>query len=540
MLSPDALLARLEHRLPLLTHGPRDLPARRQTLRDTIAWSYDLLSTGDQDLFRQLAVFVRGCTLEAAQAVCQPAAPMSHDRERAEQAVLDGVASLVDQSLLQVRTEPEDTDTAARFAMLETIREFALEQLLASPEAAEVRERHGAYFLALADKVQPYLLGVQRDEWLTRLEQDEDILRAALDWAAQEPAQSDALALGWSIAGVLSWYWYMRGQLQEGRSWLERLLALAAGDEQLSASDAGQAALGLGYHWLAGIHLAQGDPGAALPLAEQSVGIFRALGAGQKRWLAHALSQLGLTQISLGQPATARPELEESLALSNEVGGAMGQTFVAAVLLHLGQAAQATGDLPGARGYYEQSLALYRGIGDSLGIAMLANALQRVAATPSDEEASRQMLAENLSHVRDTRDRYDQALLLLRTGVAAARQSDLPQAQSLLTKSLRLWHDINATMGIANALAQLARVAAAQEQAERAGRLFGAAKVQLTTTGLTETDMEISDLDDTIAAARAKLNSAAFATGRAAGEAMTPDQATHYALTGTEGLNPSM
>jgi predicted ATPase len=546
VLPPVALLARLERRLPLLTQGPRDLPARQRTLRDTIAWSYDLLSERDQTLFRQLAVFAGGCTLAAAQAVCRvtddPAA--QGDLEPAVDRgmdVLEGVASLVDQSLLQVPEEQEaregsgdrgDTDAAPRFAMLETIREYALERLVeGAEEAAAVHRRHAAYFLALANEVQPHLQGGERDEWLARLEPDEDNLRTALTWAAQDPSQSDALALGLSLAGTLSWYWYMRGELLEGRSWLERLLALAACDEQLQQSDAGRAALGLGHHGLAGMALAQGDAGAAVLQAEQAVTLFRALGAGHERdrWLAHALSQLGLALIRRGAPAAARPALEESLALSREAGGAMGRTFAAAVLLHLGEAAQAMGDLAEARDYYERSLARYHDAGDRLGIAMLANKVQQVAATPGDEATSRQMLADTLPQARATRDRYDQALLLLRTGEAALRQSDLPQAQSLLAESLRLWHDIGATAGIARALAGLAGVAALYGQAERAGRLYGAAKAALSTTELTATDVGAPDLDETIAAARAKLDAAAFASGWAAGQSMTATEATAYA-----------
>jgi predicted ATPase len=557
VLPPVALLARLERRLPLLTRGLRDLPERQRTLRDTIAWSEDLLSERDRALFRQLAVFAGGFTLEAAQAVCRvtdaPAAEGGPEpADDGGMDVLEGMASLVDQSLLHARVPPKeqearegpgdrgDAGAAPRFAMLETIREYALERLVESAEeAAAVQRRHAACFLALADEVQPHLQGGERDLWLARLEPDEDNLRTALAWAAQEPPQSDALALGLSLAGTLSWYWYMRGELQEGRSWLERLLALAARDEQPQRSDVGRAALGLGHHGLAGMALAEGDPAAAVPEAEQAVAIFRALGAEQKRWLAHALSQLGLARIRRGEPAAARPVLEESLALSREVGGLMGRTFTAAVLLHLGQAAQATGDFATARDYYERSLARYRDAGDHLGIAMLANAVQQVAASPGDEATSRRMLANSLPQARDTRDRYDQALLLLHTGEAALRQGDLPQAHSLLAESLRLWRDIGAPAGIAGALAGLGGVAAARGQAERAGTLYGAAQAALSAAGLTASGVGAPDLDQSITVARASLDAAAFAAGWAHGQAMTQEQAIHAALEDIEQTPPS-
>jgi predicted ATPase len=551
VLPPNTLLARLERRLPLLTRGPRDLPARQQTLRGTIAWSYDLVAERDQTLFRQLAVFAGGCTLAAAQAVCQVADPVAGDPERAEDpeladvAVLEGVASLVDRSLLQVLLVREAGETretqeglgdvggAPRFTMLETIREFALEQLQASAEAAAVQQRHAAFFLALVEEALPHLFDADRDVWMARLEDDEDNLRVALTWCTTEQAGSRAFEVGLRLAGILSWYWYMRGQLPEGRSWLERLLVQAGDAEQLRQSADGWAALGVAHCGLAGIALAQGDTATATAQAAQSEAIFRALGPAHQQWLAVALLQLGMVRISQGAPAAARPLLEESLALSREAGGVMGRSFAGQVLFQLGRAAQAAGDMADARACYEQSLALYRDASDSLGIALAANAMGLVAATPGDEALARQLLAESLPPARATRDRYERAQLLVVAGTAALRQGDPQQAQSLFLESLSLWGDIGAQAGIAHALAGLAEVAAAQGQAERAGRLYGAAQALLPPSGRLITDTSGPEIEQRIAAARGQLDAAAFAIGWAAGQTMPAEQAMVYAREGT-------
>jgi predicted ATPase len=532
VLPPAALLARLERRLPLLTRGPRDLPARQQTLRATIAWSYDLLGERDQALFRQLAVCAGGCTLAAAQSVCQMADAATEDPERSDVAVLEGLASLVDRSLLQVRTPQEGPDDAPRFAMLETIREFALERLQASGEVAAAQQRHAAFFLALAEEAQPHLGYPERDVWLARLERDEANVRAALVWAAQEASESEALEIGLRLAGVLAWYWYTRAKLQEGRLWLERLLVLAGGAEPLQRSAAGRTALGKAHAGLGWLALAQSDVDTAATQAEQGVALLRAL--GEKQWLAYALTLLGMVLIDRGAPDTARPPLEECLALTREVGATrMGRAYAAQVLFQLGRAAQAAGDLAGARASFERSLAEYRDAGDRLGSALAANAMGLVAAG-GDDTVARRMLAESLPPVRATWDRYRQAQLLLDAGMAALEQHDAQWAQGQFVESLRLWGDIGAQAGIARALAGLGRVAAAQGQAERSGELFGAAQALLAHTTRQAVGTMGPELDQRVAAARAQLDAPTFEAGWAAGQDMTAEQAIAYALEVTE------
>ncbi len=220
LLTPQALLARMKHRLPVLTRGARDLPLRQQTLRNTIAWSYDLLEEREQHLFRQLAVFVGSFPLEAVESVgTDEESSPSSDEEEGEDDVVELVAQLLDKSLIQ----PSDTvDGEPRFRMLQTIREYALEQLAASGEEGAVKRRHADFYLRLAETAEPHLLHPERDEWLERLEHAHDNLRAALVWSSSE---NGAARTGLRLAGALSWFWYQRGYLREGRTFLEALLA---------------------------------------------------------------------------------------------------------------------------------------------------------------------------------------------------------------------------------------------------------------------------------------------------------------------------
>ena len=272
LLPPGPLLARLDRRLSLLTGGPSDRPARQQTLRGTIDWSYDLLTPADQLLFRRLAVFVGGFTLGAGfqvsgfgkTTVTPPETRPLHGGnigydvvrrtmfagprpDIPEPEILDGLASLIEQSLLQRL----DVGDEPRFTMLETIREYALEQLEASGEAATIRRRHAEYVLSLAQAAEPRLLGPEQQVWLNRLERELDNIRAVLAWSRLlDPIDGDdlrpalsAAELGLRLAGALSWFWYIRCHLLEGRRWLEPMLATS---DEMPADVRGRGLITLG------------------------------------------------------------------------------------------------------------------------------------------------------------------------------------------------------------------------------------------------------------------------------------------------------
>jgi len=518
LLTPEALLARMEHSFPLLTRGARDLPQRQQTLHNTLAWSYDLLEEREQHLFRQLAVFVGSFPLEAVESVCTDEEPSpSSSSEEGEDDVMELIAQLLDKSLIQ----PSDTvDGEPRFRMLETIREYALEQLVASGEEEAVKRRHADFYLRLAETAEPHLLHPERDEWLERLERAHDNLRAALAWSSSE---NGAARTGLRLAGALCWFWYQRGYLREGRTFLEALLAQS---EQVD----GSALRGKALSGASLLAWAQGDIEVAGEWAEESVALFRAL--GDPYWLAGALVILGSIQVSQGKLEAARSSLEESRSLFQEQDLT---SFGAFVVYHLGRAAFANHDMLEANTLYQQSLALFRQEGDKLGEAMALTALGVVAAAQGDAVAAQSLLNQSLPLMRASGDRRDLTQSLLTAGTVRLEQGDLQQAHNLFTESLRLWESIgdqeNAT-GIRRALAGLAEVATAQGRAERAGRLLGAAKALSPLPANFFSEASRIDMDQDIAQARAHLDQAAFEAGWAAGQAMTQEQAISYALQG--------
>src|SRR6266487_2461547 len=299
LLSPAALLARLERRLPLLTRGARDLPERQQTLRSTIAWSYDLLVEGEQQLFRLLSVFAGGFTLEAAQAVCLPDAdgtssPVQTDDDGA---VLEQLGHLLDKSLVQTQ---QGTGGEPRFSMLETIREYATEQLAASGEEATVQERHTHYFLRLSEEMEPHWSSPEGDLWLEQMEREDANLRAALAWSK---ANQDGVEIGLRLAGALYYYWFLLGSLREGRAWLEEMLARTGSSERSAAR--GRALLGAGL-----LAWAEDDLEAASLRAEEALSIGRE--AQDKRLTADAETVLGLVRMGQGNTVMARSLFEES------------------------------------------------------------------------------------------------------------------------------------------------------------------------------------------------------------------------------------
>ncbi|HET6345598.1 MAG TPA: BTAD domain-containing putative transcriptional regulator, partial [Myxococcota bacterium] len=337
LLTPTALLVRLEHHLPLLSRGARDLPQRQQTLHNTIAWSYNLLEAGEQQLFRRLAVFVGGFTLEAVQTICVFDAGGTSSSPQADDTVaLEQVAQLLDKSLVQGH---QGTGGEPRFTLLETIREYALEQLEASEEVATVQERHAHYFLRLAEEAEPHLYGPERDSWLERLEREDANLRAALAWSK---ATQDAVETGLRLAGALSWYWFLHDAVREGRTWLEEMLARTGSTDRSVAR--GRALLGGGV-----LAWAEDDFEAASLGAEEALSIVRE--AGDKQMTAHAEAVLGLVRMSQGNTAAARSLFEESHILSKDLGDIWGEAMT---LYYLGTATYRLGDPAAARAHYEE------------------------------------------------------------------------------------------------------------------------------------------------------------------------------------------
>jgi len=382
LLSPRALLDRLDDRLHVLSGGPPHLPERQRTLRGALDWSYNLLTPGEQDLFGRLAVFASGCTLEAAETVCAEPGPSPIP-------VLDELASLIGSNLARVEVDGKG-DGESRVGMLETMRAYGLERLEATGEAAAVRRRHAAYYLALAEAAESELTGTEQARWLGRLEAEHDNMRAALAWARERAGDGDEMAL--QFAGALWRFWWMRGYLAEGRRWMEGLLGRAGGSTIVRA----RALNGAGN-----LAWSQGDYAKATAWYEESIVFWRQVGDGVG--IARALSNLGMVLYEQGDLSRAQARYEESLALHRQWRDP-DPWSIAATLNNLGRAVHQQGDRARARALFAESLALKREIGDSSGTAATLGNLADVASADGDDAHAATLYRDSVSLYKELGD----------------------------------------------------------------------------------------------------------------------------------------
>jgi non-specific serine/threonine protein kinase len=409
VLPPQAIADRLDQRLALLTGGPLDTPARLQTLRNTIAWSYDLLSPAEQRFFRRLGVFAGGFTLAAAESLAADDSDLDP---------LTGIASLVNKSLLQSAAA---VDGEPRFGMLETIREFALEHLARHDELDDTRRAHARCYLALAEEAVPHLRGHEQRAWLDRLEAEHDNLRSALTWLAADGAHPEPAL---RLSGALAWFWEGRGYITEGRRWLAGTLALAT-----DPSPARMQVL-YGAGWLAHI---QQEAAPARALLEESLAIAHQLGdRWSTAWVLHLLGRVAYFDGDAGQ---ARAFGERSLAVAREAG----DDWLIAWAMHLlGLAAHVEADYPAARHYYDESLAIRRRLGYLEGIGHLLQLTAMIAMASGDEQAAATLLREDLAIIQALRARWIVGNLLANVAVLAVRLGRPKQAVLLAGASTAL------------------------------------------------------------------------------------------------------
>ena len=504
LLPPQTMLARLESRLKLLTGGARDLPARQQTLKAAMDWSYELLDTGEKTLFRRISVFVGGCSLEAAEAVSNAGGDLEVD-------LLDGLASLADKSLVR---QQEQEKGKARILMLETIREYAMEGLNASGESEAVRHRHGGYYLAQAEAASEKLDGPEQSIWLDRLESEHDNLRAALDWLNKSSETEAALRL----AGALWQFWEVRGYLAEGRQRLARVLSLAGASARSNAYMKALYAAG----FLADV---QGDYAAARAIFERNLAIHRQL--GDKRAIAASTNNLGVVALRQGDYAAARALYEESLAIYREFGV---KTAVASSLNNLGHLALCQSDYAAARSLYEESLAISRELGDWRNVAWSFNNLGDVAREEGDPQGARSLYEQSLERFKQFDDKAGIARCLCDLGNVACDGGDFAAARSLHQESLVIFGQLGDKQGIARVLEALVGLAAAQAEPERGLRLAGAACAVREALGAPLAPAERHRLERKLAGVRQALSEAAVTTAWAEGHSMTLERAMEYAL----------
>jgi predicted ATPase/class 3 adenylate cyclase len=413
LLPPHSLLDRLDERLKILTGGARDAPARQRTLRDAIAWSHDLLSPHEQTLFRRLAVYAGGCTLEAVEAVANVDGELD---------VLEGMTSLIDDSLLR---RAEDAGSDPRFSLLETVREFGLERLSASGEEDTLRQRHAAYFAAFAETLRPGIDGPDQVHVIERLETEQDNLRAALAWAI---ARADA-ATTLRLAANLWKFWLVRSLQSEGRDWLERSLAVP-GEAPLDDRLVAIFGAGLFAHH-------QGDYRHAALRGEEGLALARA--TGNRLYAASALSFLGWVAHYEGDRDRARARYVEALALAREAADAH---LEAMILNNLGDTLAAEGDLRAAQARYEEGLAIWRPRGDQWGIGLALLNLGQLALRRGDTRHAGSLLHEGLTMSEEVGDRAGIADYLDAVGRLATATGQWETGARLLGAATALYRSL--------------------------------------------------------------------------------------------------
>jgi predicted ATPase/DNA-binding CsgD family transcriptional regulator len=486
VLSPRALLSRLGSGLAVLTGGPHDQPARQQTMRDAIAWSYDLLSAEEQMLFRRLAVFAGGFTLEAAETVVTVLDGNHSGRSNPGsvwEAVLDGITSLVDKSLLQPLAEG---DTESRFGMLEIIREYGVEHLEESGEGPALRAVHAAYVRDLITMARPHLEGADRLSTIARIEREQANVRAALSWVMSQ----EDLETAQCLASEMARFWAVLGVVGEGGNWLDRVVGLSTPSRPRTRS--------IALYWAADFAILKGSYERADVLITEALNLARRDG-GDPHAAAMALRQLGVLHQCRKEFAAAQPVMEEALACFTALGD---RVFQGIVLRDLGLLASHRGDHDASEAYHEEALTLWRELEHPWGV-------------PSA-----------------LRDLADHALV----------RGDIATAASRYRESLEWWGHLREKIHLLGCLFGAARVALARGQIEEAARLFGATEASHEALGVILRPDRRADLTLAVTRAREALGEATFAAAWQSGRRLPWVAAVAEAIqvtAGSEAIPPA-
>ncbi len=512
VLSPAAMLSRLENRLALLTGGARDLPARQRTLRGAIDWSHELLTPPEQRLFRRLSVFVGGSTLEAAEAVCDAPGDLGLD-------LLEGIGSLLDKSLVQ---EVEPPVGEPRFVMLETIREYGLERLAESGEETLTRRAHAAYSVVLAEDFvseraggigTPHgsLLDSEGTGWLDRFEAEHDNLRTALDWLIENGEAEWGLRLG----AALFHFWEERERFTEGRERLGKLLSLPNAKARTRLRARALFAAGV----------LAGDLESARDFHEEGREISREL--DDRKGVAVAVNALAVVAQRAGDLAGSRSLFEESLALWRDLDD---RVAVVRALSNVANVASLQGSFEEARSLFEECLAISLQLGDRAGMAWALNQQGDIAREQGDASAARSLYERSLAMFRELGDRWGVAGSLADLGNLARDQRDFEAAHRLYRQSMGAFRELDHKRGIVRLLECVAGCAAAQSQPERALKLAGAAAALRRAVGTAPAPADQARLEKSLEPAREKLSGSASSAAWMEGWAMPVEAAIRDAV----------
>lgn len=432
LLPPQALLSRLSEMFSLLSSEKRTVPARHQTLRNAIQWSYDLLDEEEQWLFRQLSIFVGGWTLPATEALCAGRENIS---------VLDSVSALLDKSLLY-RLNQDGQE--ARLHMLLTVREYGLACLRENGEIAATQEAHAIYYLTLAEEAEPHIKGRKQLAWLTALEQEQENFRVALQWFIEQRQTESALRL----CAALARFWLIRGYLSEGRYWMKIALELPRTAAEASAFAHAQVLLCAGEN-----ALMLGEVSNARSLMEESLVCHRVL--QNKRGITQAAGQLGRLLYDQSDFVQGKLLLEESVALSH----AMEEQWTLAFALHnLGRLLWQQNDLAGASTLIAESLTLYRQIGDRRGLAIALGTMARFSIAAGDATKAFALWNEELALLRVLHDRINIVNVLNHSGYLLGAHGDSIQAEARLHESQAMAQEIGYKNGLTQAKSYLSQL----------------------------------------------------------------------------------
>ena len=503
LLSPTAILDRLQSRLQLLTGGARDLPERQQTLRNTIDWSHGLLNEAEQKVFRRFSVFLGGGTLEAAEAVCNTGRDLGID-------LFDGLSSLVDKNLIQRMDLPR---AEARFKMLETIREYAYERLVASGEEGPTRRAHAAYCLVLAEEGNPELEPIERGAWLARCDLEIDNFRFALDCLVD----NRNLDWGLRLSMALFRFWDMREHLNEGRARLETILHLA---EPGFVKERAKVCIFLGA-----LATAQGDFPAANRFLERSLALYEQL--GDRRGTAASLNAFGVLARDRGDYESAQSNFERSLAHWRTL---LDRSATARCLHNLANVAKARGDYDSAHTALREATGIFQEVGDRSGRAWSINQQGDIAREQGRPAAAREFYEHALQAFRDAGDRWGAARSLTDLGQVYCGQREFDQSRDAYREALVVFAELGHKRGMARALEGCACLAAAQGLSARALKLAAVAAHFRRLINARLPEAEQACLDQSLFSAWESLGEAEGKGAWAEGSVMSFEGAVRYSL----------
>ncbi len=508
---------RIEKNLSAIPAGPRDLPARQQTLGKTLQWSRDLLAEDERHLFERLAIFNGEGTLEAIEAICSDG--ISGD-------IGSLISALVNKNLVLAI---ERKNGEIHFGMLETIRQFNLSILEKQGQVEKLSKYHAEYYTQLAERAEPYLVGADQVRWLDMLEVEHDNMRSALEWCQTTEGTAE---LGLNLTGSLELFWAIRGYFQEGREHLSAALARPGALERTKAR-------AKALHAEAHLAYMQGDYPLVRERLEESLSIYRELGPAGKRGTATVLITLGDKQTEVGEYESASTLMKEALEIMRELQDKKG---VARALWQLGACEVRPGNYEQARQYFEEALPLLRQIGDNSNTAIAISGMAEIAIRQGNYEHAAILEEESLAMRKEMDEPWGIAVSLGNLSWIALRQDKLDEAQRLVKESLKLRRDIEDRGGCAWCLEKLGEIAlitgkrkssSNSEEFQRAARLFGAAEVMREPVESKIDLVDQPEYERQVEFIRDQLDEGTFKRVWAEGRGMSMEAAIEFSLGGT-------